>query len=294
VEAIVQNVVNALSLGGTYAMLALGLTLVFTVLRLVNFAHGELITITGYVLVLGLGLGLPTPLALILAVASSGVAALAMERAVFRPFRGADPLMLLLTSFALSIALQVLFQGLISTRAKGIYLDLGVPVTITIGNVQVDGLKLLTAVVALIALASMSIFLRATTLGLGMRAAAENFPVTRLMGIRANRVIAVAFLISGLLAGIAGVLWVAQRGSVDPLMGMAPLLKAFVAAILGGLGSLGGSAAAGLLLGALEVGFQTYLPAAAVGYRDVMVWIVLIVVLVLRPQGLFGRVSERV
>ena len=231
-----------------YAMLALGLTLIFTVLRLVNFAQGELITITGYTLVFALGVGLPTPIALILAVAAAGVAAMAMDRVVFRPFRGADPEILILTSFALSIALAVLFQIFIGARAKGISLDLGVPVSIPVGDVHVDGLKLLSAVVALVTLGGMSVFLRSTNTGLSMRAAAENFPVARLMGIRANRVISLTFLISGVLTGIAGVLWVAQRGSVDPLMGQGPLLKAFVAAILGGLGSLSGAVVAGLML----------------------------------------------
>ncbi len=132
-----------------------------------------------------------------------------------------------------------------------------------------------------------------TTLGVSIRATAENFHVARLMGIRANRVIVSSFLVSGLLAGVAGVLWVTQIASVNPLMGTTPVLKAFVAAIVGGLGSLRGVVLAGFLLGFLETLLQTYLPGGASGYRDAMLWVILIGVLLLRPQGLFAPAAER-
>jgi branched-chain amino acid transport system permease protein len=293
-EELLQAVVNALSLGGTYALLALGLSLVFSILRLINFAHGELVTITGYVMVFGLGAGLATPLIVVMAIAAAAVASLAMERTVFRPFRGADPTTLLLTSFAVAISLQVLFQGLISPRAKGANIDLGVPGVITVAGIQFGGLQAVSMLTSALVLVVLTLFIRRTTLGLSMRAAAENFSVARLMGVRADRVIAVAFFVSGLLAGIAGILWVSQRASVDPLMSLTPLLKAFVAAIVGGLGSMGGAVAAAVLLGFLEVGFQTYLPRELVGYRDGLVWLVVIGVLLLRPNGLFSRAPERV
>jgi branched-chain amino acid transport system permease protein len=294
VETLIQNIVNALSLGGTYALLALGLALVFSILRLINFAHGDLMTITGYVLFFALGAGVATPLTVGLGIAAACAAALTMERAVFRPFRGADPTTLLLTSFALSLAIQVLFQGLISPRAKGVNIDLGVPGVITIGGIQLGGLQLVSMVTSFCVLALLTLFIRRTTLGLSMRAAADNFAVSRLMGVRANRVIATAFLVSGLLAGISGVLWVSQRASVDPLMALTPLLKAFVAAIVGGLGSPAGAAAAGFLLGILEVGFQSYLPTDLTVYRDAMVWVVVIGVLLIRPNGLFTPAPEKI
>jgi branched-chain amino acid transport system permease protein len=292
VTSVIQDVVNALGVGGTYALLALGLALVFSILRLINFAYGELMTVTGYALFFAIEAGLPTWIAIVLAIGGGGAASLAMERVVFRPFRNADATTLLLTSFAVSVGLQTLFQTAISANAKGVNLNF-IPGVITIGGVQVGGIQLVATLTTFVVLFCLGAFLLRTTIGVSIRATAENFQVARLMGIRANRVIVVSFLVSGLLAGIAGVLWVMQRASVDPLMGAAPVLKAFVAAIVGGLGSLRGVVIAGFLLGFLETYLQTYLPASVSGYRDALLWVILIGVLLLRPQGLFAPASER-
>jgi len=288
----VQDIVNALGLGGTYALLALGLALVFSILRLINFAYGELMTITGYILFFALGAGLATPLVIVLGIVGAGVASIAMERVVFRPFRNADATTLLLTSFAVSVGLQTLFQASISANAKGVDLSF-IPGVLHIGGVQVGGIQLVATVTTLGVLLCLGIFFLRTTLGVSIRATAENFHVARLMGIRANRVIVATFFVSGLLAGVAGVLWVMQRASVDPLMGATPVLKAFVAAIVGGLGSLRGVVVAGFLLGFLETFLQRYLPGGLSGYRDAMLWVILIGVLLLRPQGLFAPAAER-
>jgi branched-chain amino acid transport system permease protein len=288
----VQDVVNALGLGGTYALLALGLALVFSILRLINFAYGELMTITGYILFFALGAGLATPLVIVLGILGAGVASIAMERVVFRPFRNSDATTLLLTSFAVSIGLQTLFQTAISANAKGVDLNF-IPGVIHVGGIQVGGIQLVATATSLLVLLFLGAFLLRTTIGVSIRATAENFEVARLMGIRANRVIFTCFLLSGLLAGVAGVLWVIQRASVDPLMGATPVLKAFVAAIVGGLGSLRGVVVAGFLLGALETFLQTFLPGNVSGYRDAMLWVLLIGVLLLRPQGLFAPAPER-
>lgn len=289
---VVQDLVNGLGLGGTYALLALGLALVFSILRLINFAYGELMTVTGYILFFALGAGLATPLVVVLGILGAGIASVAMERVVFRPFRNADATTLLLTSFALSVGLQTVFQTSISANAKGVNLSF-IPGVVNIGKVQIEGIDLVATVTSLVVLLVLGVFLLRTTLGVSIRATAENFDVARLMGIRANRVIVTCFLVSGLLAGVAGVLWVMQRASVDPLMGATPVLKAFVAAIVGGLGSLRGVVLAGFLLGFLETLLQTYLPGAESGYRDAILWVVLIGVLLLRPQGLFAPAPER-
>ena len=215
-----------------------------------------------------------------------------MERVVFRPFRNADATTLLLTSFALSVGLQTLFQTTISANAKGVNLSF-IPGVVNIGKVQIQGIELVATVTSLVVLLALGVFLLRTTLGVSIRATAENFHVARLMGIRANRVIVTCFLISGLLAGVAGVLWVMQEASVNPLLGATPVLKAFVAAIVGGLGSLRGVVLAGFLLGFLETFLQAYLPGAESGYRDAFLWLILIGVLLLRPQGLFAPAPER-
>jgi branched-chain amino acid transport system permease protein len=288
VTELIQQIVNALSLGGTYALLALGLAIVFSILRLVNFAHGELLTITGYAMLFLLGASLPFWLVVPLAVLAASVAAMLMERIAFRPVRGADPSSLLLTSLAVSIILQVIFQDTISARPRGLEIPSKLSESFVLGGIRIGVLQAISIAVTVVLLLLLTLFLRRTVVGIAMRAAAEDFSVTRLMGIRANRIIMAAFAASGLLAGVAGFLWVSQRGTVDPLLGFVPVLKAFIAAVIGGLGSLTGAVAAGFLLGSLEVMLQAYLPPSMSSYRDVFVWLFVLVILLWRPNGLFA------
>lgn len=293
-ELFLQQIINAISLGGIYALLALGLAVVFSIVSLINFAHGELMTVAGYGLFFAMAVSLPFPAALLFAILMAMAAALLTERFAFRPMRKADVTGLLLTSFAVSAILRVFFQNGISARPKPVPLPSGLSGTINIGIAHVGIVPLLSIVTTVLSLTALTLFLRHTTLGKAMRAAAEDFQVLRLMGIKANRVIAVAFAVSGALAGISAVLWIAQRGSVDPLMGFVPVLKAFVAAVIGGLGSLSGAVAGGFALGILEVLFQAFLPDAALPYRDAFVLGVVILILVWRPDGLIpAPVSRR-
>lgn len=293
-ELFLQQIINAISLGGIYALLALGLAVVFSIVSLINFAHGELMTVAGYGLFFAMAVSLPFPAALLFAILMAMAAALLTERFAFRPMRKADVTGLLLTSFAVSAILRVVFQNGISARPKPVPLPSGLSGTINIGIAHVGIVPLLSIVTTVLSLTALTLFLKRTTLGKAMRAAAEDFQVLRLMGIRANRVIAVAFAVSGALAGISAVLWIAQRGSVDPLMGFVPVLKAFVAAVIGGLGSLSGAVAGGFALGILEVLFQAFLPDSALPYRDAFVLGFVILILVWRPDGLIpAPVSRR-
>jgi branched-chain amino acid transport system permease protein len=285
-DLIFQQALNAISLGGIYALLALGLAVVFSIVSLINFAHGELMTVAGYGLFFAIAAQVPLPAALVFAVALAGLAALLTERFAFRPMRGADVTSLLLTSFAVSVILRVIFQNGISARPKPVPLPPALSGTFDLGFARVGAVPLMSIVVTALSLLALTLFLRRTTLGKAMRAASEDFQVLRLMGIRANRVIAVAFAVSGILAGISATLWVAQRGSVDPLMGFVPVLKAFIAAVIGGLGSLSGAVAGGLALGILEVLFQAFLPEAALPFRDAFVLSVVVLILLWRPDGL--------
>ena len=285
-DVVLQQIVNAISLGGIYALLALGLAVVFSIVSLVNFAHGELMTVAGYGLFFAAAVSLPFPFAVCIAVLVAVIAALLTERFAFRPMRKADATGLLLTSFAVSAILRVIFQNGISARPKPVPLPSGFAGVIDIGFLHIGIVPLLSIVMTVLSLAALTLFLNRTTLGKAMRAAAEDFQVLRLMGIKANRVIAVAFAVSGALAGVAAVLWIAQRGSVDPLMGVVPVLKAFVAAVIGGLGSLTGAVAGGFALGMLEVLFQAFLPDAALPFRDAFVLGFVILILIWRPDGL--------
>jgi branched-chain amino acid transport system permease protein len=291
---LIQVVVDALSLGSTYALLALGLALVFSIMGLINFAHGELMTIGAYVMVaLIVGARLPGWIVIPGTIAATTGAALLMERIAFRPVRGASGATLLLTSFAVSVLLQNLFVVFMGARPKAIPLPAWTNSVLAFGTVTISVLQVLTLVVCLACLVALRLFLTRTSMGVGMRAASQDFVATRLMGIRANHMIAVAFAISGSLAGVATLLYIARRGTVDPYMGLIPVLKAFIAAVLGGLGSLTGAVVGGFLLGTLEVLMQSTLPDDLRPFRDAFVYGLVILVLLARPSGLLGRRATR-
>ena len=289
----VEQSVNALSLGGTYALLALGLAVVYSILGLINFAHGALMTLTGYVLVFAAALGLPFVAAAPLAALVVMAGAVLLERVAFRPVRKASGATMLLTSFAVAVLLQLAFQLFISTRPQIVALPSFLTSTVAIGGIAIGVNRLMSVAVTAVVLIALNQFLSRTIIRLAMRAAAEDFDVTRLMGIRANRVIATAFALSGLLAAVAAVLWIAQRSSVDPMMGLIPVLKAFIAATIGGLGSLMGAVLGGLLLGVIEIYLAVYLSEVALLFHDAITLGIVILVLVARPYGLIAPRRER-
>ena len=285
-DVVLQQAVNALSLGGIYALLALGLAVVFSIVGLINFAHGEVMTLAGYGVMFALGLSMPLPAVLLFGVVAAVVSALAMERIAFRSLRGADVTILLISSFAVSEMLKVLMQNGISARVKPVVLPDWMSATIELGPITVGMTPMLSIFTTALALLGLTLFLRKTVSGIAMRAAAGDFAMVRALGISANQVVATAFAVSGLLAGIAGVLWVSQRGSVDPLMGTVPVIKAFIAVVLGGLGSLPGAVLGGFLFGALEITLQASLPDNLLAFRDAFALTAVIAILLLRPNGL--------
>lgn len=292
-EFVIQQLFNALALGGVYALLALGLAMVFSVLGLINFAHGEIMTLTGYAMVFFVAtLGAPIAFALVLALGLAAASAMGIERIAFRPVRGASLTTMLLTTFALSSIAHVLFQNFISPRPIALAMPDWLTGTHDLGGFRIGALQLVSIGVTLFALVALSVFLRRSTLGLAMRAAAEDFDMTRMMGIAADRVVLTAFALSGLLAGISGFLWIAQRGSVDPLMGFVPVLKAFIAVVVGGLGTLSGAVLGGFLLGFVEVGLRATLPPEALPFRDAIALALVIAILLFRPQGILGKAVD--
>jgi branched-chain amino acid transport system permease protein len=281
---LVQILVDVISVGGLYALTALGIGLIFGVMRLINFAHGELIMIGGYGLLLFLGqpVWLAIPAALIAALAL----ALIIERAAFRPLRGADPATLLIASFAVSFFLQKTMILFVGSRPKGVDFLPELGQQIAIGGVRLQLLQLVTILVSAILLAGLTWFLKATRLGLEMRAAAENFRMAQVLGVRANRVIATAFAISALLAGVVACLVVAQTGLAQPRMGSQLVIIAFVGTVIGGLGNLSGAALGGFLVGAVTILLQALLPADLRVFREAFVFVAVTLVLLFRPQGL--------
>ncbi len=291
-ELIIQTLVNALSLGGTYALLALGLAIIFSILGMINFAHGDLMTISGYAIVAATSAFLSFGIAVVFAIALTSLAAMATERIAFRPVRGQSLATMLLTSYAVGVLLHVVFQNAISPRPLPVPVPAWLSQQITFFGYSIGAIQALSITSTLVLIVALVTLLRFSTIGIAMRAAAQDFPIAKLMGIDANRAILSAFAISGVLAGVAGTLWVAQRGSVDPLMGFMPVIKAFIATVIGGLGSLPGAAIGGLLLGATEVLLRSALPEAALPFRDAITLLLVVVLLLARPNGLMGSTTE--
>jgi branched-chain amino acid transport system permease protein len=282
--SVIQDTVNALSLGSLYALIALGMALIFGIMRLVNFAHGELLMIGGYFLVLVAGA--PWPVLLLGALVVVAGFALAMDQIAFRPVRSADAATLLVTSFAVSFFLQNLAMLIFGPLPRTTTISNALIESWDIGGVLIAKRDVLTVVTTMMLLIGLGLFLARTRLGVQMRATAENFEMARLLGVRTNRVIAAAFAVSGLAAALAAFLLVAQTGTVTPTMGLVPVLVGFVGMVLGGMGSLRGAVLGGFVLGVISVLLQTYLPLELRPYRDAFLFTAVILILLVRPQGL--------
>lgn len=288
---LVQTLIDALNLGAIYALAALGVGLIFSVMRLINFAHGELITAAGFT-VYGLE-GQPPAIRLAAGVATAVTLALLMERAAFRPLRRANPATLLVTSFALSYLVQHVVVMTFGARPIGVSLLPELSDSIALGELRLPWLEVATIVVTLLLLGGLVLFFRRLPLGIQMRAAAEDFTMARLVGIRANRIIAAAFALSGLLAAFLAFYQVAQSGTISYRMGVDVVLIAFVAAVVGGMGSLTGAALGGLVVGVTSVCLQTFLPPDWRPYRDAFLFALFLAFLIGRPQGIVFSPSQR-
>jgi len=294
IDYVVQQSLNALSFGAEYALIALGLAIVFSIMGLVNFAHGEVIAIGGYSMMVMAAIAFRNPIIIIVgAIFASVIMAVFLERIAFRPVRYADATTGLLTAFGVSLILQNLFLLLVSPRPIAVTSMYFLDWPIKLGSIRISSLQIFETLATLLAILFLVLFLKRSFLGIAMRAASLDFEMVRLMGIRANRVIATAFAISGLLAGIAAIFIIARRGAVDPTLGFNPVLKAFVACVVGGFGSLTGAVLGGFLLGALEVGMLVILPQSYGGMKDAFVFAVIAIILVWRPEGILSPQKEK-
>jgi len=275
-----------LSLGSLYALMALGLVLVYGILRLVNFAYGELIMIARYTLYMLNGSPLPWFVVAVLAVIAATVASVLTERIAFRPIRETSLTAMLITSFAVSTLFQNAALLLISPRARVVPLPDLFSQNIVIGSVLIHIRDVLAIMVTFVMLALLTLLLNRTVLGIALRAAADNLRMTRLLGIPANLVISTAFAISGVLAGTVALFWLGRTASVTPGIGLEPLIVAFVATVLGGLNSLVGAVVGGYALALMTVGINTFLPQAFVDYRQAFTFALVILILLIRPDGL--------
>jgi branched-chain amino acid transport system permease protein len=263
--------------------------MVFSILNLINFAHGELVTIGGYTMWTLFNHGVPWPAVAVLTLVATTVTAIAMERIAFRPLRGASISTLLITSFAVSFFIQVALQIFVSAEPQGIAVPNWTDTVWHIGGVAVPAVKVVTFAVTIVAVLLLMVFLRRTLIGVAMRASAEDFNAVRLLGIRANVVVVTAFALSGLLAGVAALLFFASAPGVDSGVGTPLVINAFIAVILGGLGNLYGAVLGGFVLGLATSLLDANLHGTYTQFSQAFALAIVVGILLLRPQGLVGR-----
>lgn len=307
-ETFIQQLLNGLVLGSMYALVALGYTMVYGVLNLINFAHGDVLMIGA---MLGLTIlqlleayvpGLPgyvqLALAILGAIPLTMLVSVLIERVAYRRLRNAPRLAPLITAIGISILLQT-FAMMIWGRSPIPFPQLLSPEPIMIGGAMITQTQVLLLVLAALAMGALVLLVERTRMGRAMRAVAENPRVAGLMGVDSNRVIVATFAIGAALAAVAGVMWGANYASITFTMGVLPGLKAFCAAVLGGIGNIYGAMLGGLLLGIIEAlgaGYIGDLTGGFLGshYQDIFAFVVLILVLTLRPSGIMGeRVADR-
>lgn len=282
---VLQNLVDAISLGCLYALFALSIAMIFGVARIVNFANGELMTVGGYSLLLtGVMGNFPTLLIGLLGVV---ILALCMERFAFRKITNAPMPTLMVMSLGVSLLLQNLLLIIFGSRPTGIVFAEFLTQPIQLGPLRISGLNVVTMAVLAVLGGGLVFVLKRTSIGMQLRAAAEDFQMARLAGVRANWVVASSFAISAIMAAAAGMILALQVGTASYNLGGRAVILGFIATVLGGLGSIPGAALGGFLIGFATVMAQIFLPTAISPFRDALVFTAVILVLLFRPQGLF-------
>lgn len=284
-EQIITTLINGLSAGGTYAMIALGYTMVYGIAKMLNFAHGDVIMVGAYtIFIFFTMLGNPL-IGLLIAVLLCMLLGITIERLAYRPLRGASPLAVLITAIGVSYLLQALAQIVFGADIKR-------PVFFDFGKISVFGLSiavstLITLIASAIIMVVLSLFVKYTRTGRAMIAVSEDRGAAELMGISVNKIIVITFAIGSALAAVAGFFMIWKAPSVSPTLGALPGIKAFAAAVIGGIGSLPGAMLGGILMGIVEAFSNSFEFTAP--YTDAIVFAVLILILLVRPSGLLGK-----
>ncbi len=290
-----QQLANGISLGSLYALLAIGYTMVYGILRLINFAHGDIFMMAAYFMVFSIfTFNLPWHLSIILVILATVALGVLLEKTAYRPLRDAPRMSIMISAIGASFLLENLATYLFTGVPRG-FPDIKVLTnTVRLGSISLTVATLITPFVTLILLYVVLFITNRTKIGMAMRAVSKDFETAKLMGINIDRVISTTFVIGSALAAIGAVLWGSRYPSIMPLMGVMPGLKCFIAAVLGGIGNTTGAVIGGFILGMSEIMLITFFPALT-GYRDAMAFIILIVVLLVKPTGLLGeKVTDKV
>lgn len=286
-ELILSTLINGLSLGGIYAMIALGYTMVYGIAKMLNFAHGDIIMVGGYVIYVFMTFHNPL-LAIAMAVVCCVILGIVIEKVAYKPLRGASPLAVLITAIGVSYLLQSLAQIIFGTANKMVTVyEFG---SIKLWGISIQVSALVTLAVAVVVMAVLTLFIKCSRIGRAMVAVSEDKGAAQLMGINVNKIITITFAIGSALAALAGLFYLLKAPSISSTLGAMPGIKAFTAAVIGGIGSIPGAMLGGILLGMVEC--ISYKITAIAPYTDAIEFSILIIILLVKPTGFLGKVRR--
>ena len=291
-QTFLQQLINGASLGSMYALIAIGYTMVYGVLRLINFAHGDIMMVGAFLTYFGVSINLPFPLAVLIGVIGAAIVGILTDKIAYKPLRDAPKISLLITAIGISFFLENLFTVLFGATPRAFKAPEYLTKIFHLGNVYLPISVIIIPTVTLIILAVVLWILYKTKQGMAIRALAFDIQTVKLMGIDADKIIMIVFIIGSSLAAIGGVFYAVSYPSIDPLMGIIVGLKAFAAAVLGGIGSVTGAVIGGFILGFTEIIVVALFPELG-GYKDAFAFFFLILVLLFRPTGIMGQDLER-
>ena len=288
----IQTLISGLSLGSIYALIALGYTMVYGIAKMLNFAHGDVIMIGAYTGIIAvLTAGMPPVAAVFLCVAVCTLLGVLIERFAYKPLRKASPLSVLITAIGVSYLLQNVALIAFGSQQKAFPSLITLP-AVTVGGITIDGITILTLAVTAVIMIALTLFINKTKLGKAMRAVSEDKGAAELMGISVDRTITMTFAIGSALAAFASIFYGMTYVYIKPTTGAMPGIKAFTAAVFGGIGSVPGAMLGGIMLGLIEQFSKTYISTR---WADAIVFSVLVLVLIVKPSGLLGKtVREKV
>ena len=284
-----QQLINGVSLGALYGLIAVGYTMVYGIIRLINFAHGDIVMMSCYFAFFGYALfNLPWWAAFLGATALTTLLGMLIDIGAYRPVRNAPRISALITAIGVSFLLENFALVVWGGRPKAFFRPDIFGQVVSIGNVHILLLSIWTPAITISLLLALLYIIHRTKAGIAMRALARDMETTRLMGVNVNRIISLTFALGSAMAAAGGMMWAMKYPQVNPFLGVIPGLKAFVAAVLGGIGNVAGAVVGGFVLGVAEILLVAVAPALA-GYRDAIAFVVLIVILLFRPTGIMGE-----
>lgn len=294
-DIFLQNIANSITLGSLYALIAIGYTMVYGIIRLINFAHADLLMVAAYIVVFGMGVFLlPWWLAFLLAIIFTTLLGVTIEKVAYRPLRSSPRISVLISAIGVSFFLENLGIVVIGARPKLFPRPEQLVWNIQIGDISFLSLTVIIPIITVLLLIAVNLIVKKTKVGVAMRAVSRDFETAGLMAVDVNKVISFTFAIGSGLAAVGGIMWSMQYPQIEPLMGVFPGLKCFIAAVMGGIGSIPGAMLGGFVLGISEIMLVAAMPELS-GYRDAFAFVILILILLFKPGGILGEeVVEKV